>query len=571
MTRLRLLALLAVVALAAICLDPVRAATLGHGRAPSKGFSGYVSRDGAELGVGRLPNGVRGICLDTGTSWTWPDKVPASHLVNDPVVGYLTSTYLPRAAKDPVLAAALWWAVGERLNSHPLKVSGHVALMRNETPKLAHRIVAAHATLVNAALRWAPTVAGYAAMKLALTRGDVSGIGVRSATGHWVPGLPVVVTVQGAQFANGGTTWRGTTDESPLRLPLSPDGAEPVSVAVHVSRLPAARFRLYDPMRDHRQRVAASAGPGTMAASAELAFVPAQPRLATTINTRQATEGATLVDRVAVSGLSDVPGSGPVTGEWQLVGPTRPDRNATCRGAAWAGAPLAGHGTFTVTRSGTVAVGATRIQRGGCYTYRERLIPTAYNLGVPWTPLGIVAETAVVGPAQPRVPGHPLVNSGGESDGTPETSDRRTPARIRLGAVGLNTTLSGVTFHGSTITPPHAISTGGIWREGAPVDALVGTTVVVGHVSDNHDRPGAFKRLQKAKRGQVIELTSPAGVRTAWRITNIKAVDRARLPRSIFGQGVQRRLVLVTCTDKVTYANGGFHYRKNLIVTAEPA
>ncbi|MFT4262093.1 MAG: class F sortase [Nocardioides sp.] len=687
MTRLRFLILILVAT--AVCVGPVRAATIGHGHAPTKGFSGYVASDGSELGVGRLANGVRGICLDTGDAWDWPDRTPSSTLVDDPVVGYLTSRWLPRAASDPVLAAALWWAVGERLNSHPLRVSEHVARMQHETPKLAARIIRRHASLVRDALANAPGADGYAAPALTLAGGRLDGVGIRSATGHWVPGLPVVIRLEGGRFANGRTVWRGRTADRPIAREVRPTSSAEVRVRVVVSRVPASRFRLYTPSADHRQRVAASAGrtrlraaitgpglavpslstqvnsqravlgdtlvdrvtvtgtsgatvagewrllgpiapaadggcgaldwssapivssgtftapgdgdvevgatrisvtgcytyverlaasPTTLAVDwsppgieTETAVVTSVPSLSTVVNTQRATAGATLVDRVTIAGLPNGPGATPAAGEWRLLGPVRPDASLTCAGAAWSGAATAAQGVFSAGADGTVEVGATRIAEGGCYTYVERLAATALGSEVPWTAPGIAAETTLAGPPRVRVPGHPSVDSGGESDGTPETADRRAPGRVSLRAVGLSTTLARVDFHGSTLTPPHAISTAGIWAAGATPDAVVGTTVLVGHVSDDHDRPGAFKRLQRARRGQVIELTPPAGRTSRWRITRIRAVDRTKLPRGIFAQDLERRLILVTCTDKVTYANGAFHYTKNLIVYAEPA
>jgi hypothetical protein len=48
------------------------------------------------------------------------------------------------------------------------------------------------------------------------------------------------------------------------------------------------------------------------------------------------------------------------------------------------------------------------------------------------------------------------------------------------------------------------------------------------------------------------------------------SVDRNRLTPRVFEQDVVRRLVLVTCTGRVTTAGGGFHYRRNLVVEAVP-
>jgi hypothetical protein len=140
---------------------------------------------------------------------------------------------------------------------------------------------------------------------------------------------------------------------------------------------------------------------------------------------------------------------------------------------------------------------------------------------------------------------------------------------VRIGSVGLSAAVSPVRFHAATLTPP-SVTTAGWWADGAHLDALVGTTVIAGHVSDDHDRPAPFSHLRQARVGAIVTTTSARGTTTRWKVTSIASYDRRHLPRTLFAQHLARRLVLITCTDKVTYRDGGFHYRRNLVLTALP-
>jgi hypothetical protein len=134
--------------------------------------------------------------------------------------------------------------------------------------------------------------------------------------------------------------------------------------------------------------------------------------------------------------------------------------------------------------------------------------------------------------------------------------------------VGLDTTLSPTRFRGAELVPPGDIRIGGVWADGAALDAVAGTSVVVGHVSDNHDRPGAFRRLWGVRPGTTIT-TRERGVTTTWRVTTVDKVAKGHLSRTLFTQGLARRLVLITCANRVTHG-AYFHYTANEVVVAVP-
>jgi hypothetical protein len=111
----------------------------------------------------------------------------------------------------------------------------------------------------------------------------------------------------------------------------------------------------------------------------------------------------------------------------------------------------------------------------------------------------------------------------------------------------------------------------GFWSGGArPGDAL-GTAVLVGHVSDDRDRPGVLGRVRGVRRGALVVVQDASGRRHRYRVTAVRSYAKAALPRSVFSQHGPHRLVLLTCSHRVTYPGGAFHYARNLVVTARPA
>ncbi|HWJ11419.1 MAG TPA: class F sortase, partial [Nocardioides sp.] len=351
---------------------------------------------------------------------------------------------------------------------------------------------------------------------------------------------------------------------TPALLAWRRDGASAVGVAVRYTGVPAHRYLLFRPGARF-QRVASSAAPRTLATSATTPAL-STPRLSTRVNRQTAVVGQHLVDAVQVTGTAGVLHEG----EWELLGPVAPDADLRCRRARWTGAPVAGRGTFTIAGDGTVRTGRTRVRQGGCYTYRERLIPSSRSLGVPWTRPGLVEETSLVGPRRPAVPAHPHVDTGGRASTGGRVTAPQGRARVVVPSAHIAAGLSWVAFHGSTLSAPRRRSGAGMWDGSVPLSSLVGTTLLTGHVSDARDRPGAFHGLRRARTGQRITTTDAAGVVRHWRVLRTVAVDRRRVPRTLFQQGIARRLVLVTCTGRVSLPGGGFHYRKNLVVEAEP-
>lgn len=560
---------LATLVLLAAIVTPADAEQLGPGHASSPQFSGYTTRSGHELGVARIPGGPFGICLDTGTR-RWPSAAGRPSRVTDPVTAYLLSRHLTRTRSDGRLAVALWWAVGRLrgLNAEPDRMARRMAELGRERPALHARVLRRARALLAEAHRHAPPRSGYAARPPSVATdgptGTITGLGLRSAGGHWTPGILVRVELSGAAFANGSSAMTTRSGTVPLSASWRRQGAAEVTVRVRYSDVPEHRYLRYRQGARH-QRVAASAGLRTLRTSARTPAL-STPLLSTRVNLQRSRVGDLLVDAVSVTGTR----GGALIGEWLLLGPVAPDDTLGCRRVRWAGAPVAGRGAFSVHGDGTVRVGRTRIRRGGCYTYRERLLPSATSTGAPWTPAGLVEETSLAAPRQPAVPAQPRVDTGARRAFRRGPAASRNTSRVVVPAGRVDAGLSPVAFRGSTLPAPRHPRRVGAWDGSVPLSSLVGTTVLAGHVSDARDRPGAFHGLRRARIGQRITTTDTAGVVRHWRIVRVGSVDRSRLPRSLFRQGIARRLVLITCTDRVSRPGGGFHYRRNLVVQAEP-
>lgn len=295
--------------------------------------------------------------------------------------------------------------------------------------------------------------------------------------------------------------------------------------------------------------------------STETSSVLSTPVLHTQAQAQVVTAGHSLVDNVTVTGTQGVT----IPGQWQLLGPIQAKNNGSCNGLNWSKAPVAATGTFTANGDGTTKVTTGTVKTAGCYVFEEKVAKTHSTKPTNWT-TPVTSETVTVKPKKAHVPAHPQIDTG--FNGT--TAARAARQFVSLPGAKFKSALLGESFHGSTLFAPNDTREGGIWTGGADLSAVAGTTVAYGHVSNAHDVPGAFGRLNHVRKGQIVT-TYSGGHKQRWRIVSVTSVDRHKLPRSIFTQKIQRKLVLVTCTGEVHYASSGhFHYTRNRIVTAIP-
>lgn len=146
---------------------------------------------------------------------------------------------------------------------------------------------------------------------------------------------------------------------------------------------------------------------------------------------------------------------------------------------------------------------------------------------------------------------------------------RRSGRTLSIPSIGVRTAVDGSRVVHGVLAVPSDVSRVGWYDRTAHTGDVIGSTVIAGHVSDDHDGPGAFYRLKNLRRGALVTVTD-GGETRRFRVTRMRTYLRTgQLPADAFATTGSHRLSLITCTAKVTYPNGRFHYTRNLVVTAE--
>ncbi|WP_377320230.1 sortase domain-bontaining protein [Pimelobacter simplex] len=218
-----------------------------------------------------------------------------------------------------------------------------------------------------------------------------------------------------------------------------------------------------------------------------------------------------------------------------------------------------------VPRNGTFRTPAVPVSKPGYYTWVVSTSEDRRNDAATHA-CGLAAETTLVHRAEvDKV----RIETG--FTGSTVHGRKVRPSQVAIPAIGMKAPLDAVGVRKGSMVIPENVRRGG-WLTGsaAPGEAI-GSTVIAGHVSDRHDRPGAFGKLRKAKVGQVVTVRGADGKVQRYRITKVYTQKRTKgftgAPVSTTGA---HQLTLVTCTGKVSYRNGRFHYTKNQVVIATP-
>jgi len=265
-----------------------------------------------------------------------------------------------------------------------------------------------------------------------------------------------------------------------------------------------------------------------------------------------------LTDKVTISGLRTGSTS---TGTATLYGPTATRTASAC---------VTGKAVRTVKfapRNGTFSTPSVSVNEPGYYTWVVSTTADSLNDAATHA-CGLAAETTLVHRADY---GKIHIETG--FDGVaPSGFFARMAFRpsVSIKAIGMRAALDTVGLRrGSMVIPADVARAGWLSRSAAPGETI-GSSVIAGHVSNEHDRPGAFGKLVKARIGQIVTVRTADGVHR-YRITRIHRQGRGKgFTGAITSTTGAPKLILVTCTDEVHYANGHFHYRKNLVVTAVP-
>jgi LPXTG-site transpeptidase (sortase) family protein len=152
--------------------------------------------------------------------------------------------------------------------------------------------------------------------------------------------------------------------------------------------------------------------------------------------------------------------------------------------------------------------------------------------------------------------------------GTPAPSQRIRfiPQQVVLPGGATAPVLTATTVDGQLQVPAKAQRVGW-WDGGAEAGDPFGSVVLAGHVDTKTEGLGFFARLRGVREGEVI-VVNGAGHTASYRVVSIESVrkDALATKSGAFDQGVDHRLILITCTGAYNASQGG--YEDNLVVTA---
>jgi hypothetical protein len=280
------------------------------------------------------------------------------------------------------------------------------------------------------------------------------------------------------------------------------------------------------------------------------------PRITTRVSDRRVAPGQKFHDRVRLRGLIE---GTKVKATARLYGPFSSRGAATCKPA---------HLERAVTwraRSGWTSSPPVSVTRPGVYTWRTTTKATAAN-GAATHRCGLKSETLTA--AKPAYQA-PIVN-GGFSGALLPDRERRTLTSVHAPAFGLHAKVLTAGIARDHMNLPANVGTVARLRNSADYGDKIGTIVIGGHVSDRHDRPGALYGLRRAERGDVIFVSTGSTTRR-YKVIGTTSYQRGRtLPQQYFATNGKPRLVIISCTARVVYANGHFHYTRYQVVSAKP-
>jgi sortase family protein len=378
-------------------------------------------------------------------------------------------------------------------------------------------------------------------------------IRVRSAEGNALPGVLLKLSAEGGIDVPA----EARTDADGLAVvSLTSFRAGPGRLRVETGPVPSTLPSIYRATTPaagpNAQRLAA---PASQRVTATVSVsVRAVPALRTVASAEVARRGATIFDRIFVSGL------GRTTAEIrvELFGPFATRSAIRCQGRAyWSG-------TVTAAGDGVIRSPAVKLTRAGFYAYRERLVGSP-SVDQVTTECPLAAETSLIAPH---------IIAGGRSRAAyapaPKPPESR-PVRLQVASIGIDAAVVPVAIdvRRSVLAIQPSINRAGWWQDGQAPGTASGAILVAGHVDSARVGEGAFFSLGKAQTGDEVRLRTANGRTFTYRVVSLRAYAKNTLPTSLYSGKGAPRLVLVTCGGPFDRASG--HYRDNIVVTAVPS
>ena len=140
------------------------------------------------------------------------------------------------------------------------------------------------------------------------------------------------------------------------------------------------------------------------------------------------------------------------------------------------------------------------------------------------------------------------------------------PVSLTIPLIGVKTNLItlGLAAGGSMQVPSSSTVAG--WFTGSPRPGSVGSSIIVGHVDNDH-APGVFFRLPDLKKGDDIYVKRADGTTAEFRVTEVQEYPKDQFPtETVFGPTPDAELRLITCGGTFDSVTG--HYLSNIIVYA---
>jgi hypothetical protein len=281
------------------------------------------------------------------------------------------------------------------------------------------------------------------------------------------------------------------------------------------------------------------------------------PQVRTEVSSARVTPGEPFRDRIHVSGLA---AGHAATAVARFYGPFASRAEAACR------TPHLVRTETLHVRNGSNRTSLVRINAPGVYTWQVTINADAVTASATHR-CGQEAETILVakpGYVAPAIKGGFSGTIGSSSD-----LERRVPMTVQMPGIGLNAAVRPEGVVDGRMTLPGDVGDVGWLQKSAGIGDKIGTAVLGGHVSDRHDNPGALFRLNRAHPGQRITVVKD-GKRYQFKVVSKATFDRShKLPHQYFATTGRHRLALISCTAKVVFPSGHFHYTRYIVVLAK--
>jgi LPXTG-site transpeptidase (sortase) family protein len=140
------------------------------------------------------------------------------------------------------------------------------------------------------------------------------------------------------------------------------------------------------------------------------------------------------------------------------------------------------------------------------------------------------------------------------------------PVSLTIPLIGVKTSLItlGLAAGGSMQVPSSTTVAG--WFTGSPRPGSVGSSIIVGHVDNDHS-PGVFFRLPELKKGDDVFVRRADGTTAEFRVTEVQEYPKDDFPTErVYGPTPDAELRLITCGGVFNPVTR--HYLSNIIVYA---